>query len=286
MSISEYIYTVLLRPAPLRWITNKFLRAILPKIVQVGDARISINPNDPVVSGALTLRVYEREEIAFFRKHYKSGMTFVDVGANVGLYTALALATGKSRILCIEPHAESRRFLNETIRLNLHGEESAGLVTVAAVAAGAMPGRLTLYSNSENKGDNRIYSDGLLDTSTTVEVSTIDSLCASNGISTIDFMKMDIQGAEFKALQGASNVLSRSPECILMTEFWAYGISRAGDDPKDYLELIRNLGFTILELQKRTLNPVRDSNLLSDTSGREYRNIIALKGQDHSLFIQ
>ena len=49
--------------------------------------------SDPVISGALTLGVYERGEIAFFRSRFRAGMTLVDVGANVGLYSALALST-------------------------------------------------------------------------------------------------------------------------------------------------------------------------------------------------
>jgi hypothetical protein len=55
---------------------------LLPQTVTVGDALIWINPNDPVISGALTFRVYEPGEIAFFRAHIGGCMTRRDPCVN------------------------------------------------------------------------------------------------------------------------------------------------------------------------------------------------------------
>lgn len=263
---------------------NTLIRSILPRAVTIGSAKIAINPNDPVISGALALRIYEREEIRFFQKYYEPGMNFLDVGANIGLYTGLALAMGKNcgRILSIEPHAESRHFLAETIRLNTQRIKSTSFVAVAPVAVGAAPKQLLLYSNTENKGDNRIYADHPLTTSTNIEMVTIDALCSMYDIPTAEFVKIDIQGAEFQALQGAASLLSRSQDCILMTEFWSYGLKQAGSDPESYIEFIKSFGFAIYELKKNRLMPLKDYRpLLKATAGRAYRNLIALKGRHH-----
>lgn len=88
--IAEFIYCYLLRPWPLRQITNWFIRVILPRSVSYDDAIVVLNPRDPVVSGALFFRVYERSELEFFQSVCRPGMTFLDVGANIGFYTALA----------------------------------------------------------------------------------------------------------------------------------------------------------------------------------------------------
>lgn len=66
MSVPEFIYTVLLKPAPLRKAANFVLKSILPRTVEVKGAIIHLNPEDPVVSGALALNVYEKAEIEFF----------------------------------------------------------------------------------------------------------------------------------------------------------------------------------------------------------------------------
>src|SRR5437879_567841 len=111
--LAEFIYTELLRPAPVKRAANAILLSIVPRTVRVGPAIVHLNPSDPFVSGALALRVFERHELAFFSRSCRERMTVVDVGANVGLYTALAMhLTGPDgTVVAVEPHTESRRFL-------------------------------------------------------------------------------------------------------------------------------------------------------------------------------
>ena len=71
MSISEFIYTVLLKPRFLKATTNWIIKRIIPEKIRIDGATIHLNPNDPVISGALSLKVYERDEIAFFRKYFQ-----------------------------------------------------------------------------------------------------------------------------------------------------------------------------------------------------------------------
>jgi len=97
VTLAEFVYTILLKPRLLHRAANAAIRASLPEHVRVGEAIVWLNPDDPVVSGALALGVYERGEIAFFRSRFGADMTFVDVGANVGLYSAVALSL---RMLC------------------------------------------------------------------------------------------------------------------------------------------------------------------------------------------
>ena len=280
MSLSEFVYTVVLRPKPLRALTNTILRKLVPAQLTVHGAKIALNPDDPVVSGALTLGVYEREEIAFFQKHFRPGMTFVDVGANVGLYTGMALATSgfSGTILCVEPDEDSRRFLQSTIASNLPvGGESS--VHVCACAASDQAGTVPLFRNPENHGDNRLYADPLLRQSGVVETETLDALCARNGIEKIDFLKIDVQGAEGRVIAGAHGILSASPDVILMTEFWSQGLRRCGSDPREYLAALAALGFVF---HHSDATPVPDSQReewIRETDGRHYINLFGFKGK-------
>jgi hypothetical protein len=81
------------KAAPVTSSSYAAIKTLLPKTVTVGEAIVWINPNDPVVSGALAFRVFERDEISFFSSHFSRDMTLIDVGANVGLYTGIALST-------------------------------------------------------------------------------------------------------------------------------------------------------------------------------------------------
>jgi FkbM family methyltransferase len=283
MTVSEFIYTVLLGPPLLRRVANAALKAVLPKTIRVGDAIIWINPNDPVVSGALTFKVYERAEISFFRSHLGRNMTLIDVGANVGLYTGIALSTEgfQGKILAIEPHAESRSFLLKTIQSNGSAEQQSN-VMVCDCAATDHTGVLKFYKNSQNKGDNRLYADPLLDDEEIVEADTLDNICQRHGVESVHFLKVDVQGAEAKVINGAFKVLERSRDCIVMTEFWPYGLACSGSDPLGYLETLIRLGFTLYKLPKRRKEIIPIANLqalISNTHGRNYVNVLGLKGK-------
>ena len=282
MTAAEFIYTVLLKKPPLRAAANGIIRLLLPRTVRVDTARIWLNKKDPVVSGALTFRVYERDEIRFFRACFRPHMNFVDVGANVGLYTGLALSTPgfAGTILCLEPHAESRYFLEKTIKGNtaprLNGVKNP--VIVSALAADNKKATLALHKNPENKGDNRIYPDPLLIQAEIVQTDTLDSICAYYGITGINFIKIDVQGAEARVISGARQILSGSPDCIMMTEFWPYGLSKCGSEAEHYLNDLQGLGFSLYELHGRQLTPIEPHSLIQRTFGRRYANIVGFKG--------
>lgn len=274
MTIAEFVYTVLLRPRPLRRAANATIRALLPQKVRVGAATVWINLEDPVISGALALGVYERGEIAYFRSRFAADMTFIDVGANVGLYSGLALSTPgfRGRVLAIEPHAESRAYLQKTIQAN------GGAAQICDLAASDSPGTLTLYKNPENKGDNRLYPDPLLRGEERIAADTLDNICRRYSISSAQFIKIDVQGAEAQVMRGAKELLAASSDCVLMTEFWPYGLARCGADGLAYLQLLQDAGFRLYELG-RDLAPVNDARALVErTQGRHYANLVGVKG--------
>jgi len=250
MSIAEFVYTVLLKPPPLRRAANAAIRALLPERARVGTATVWLNPDDPVISGALAFGVYERGEIAFFRSRFRAGMTLVDVGANVGLYSALALST-------------------------------PGAAQIVGLAASDRTGTLALYKNPENKGDNRLYPDPLLKGTESIEADTLDNICRRSGIASAQFVKIDVQGAEAQVVRGAAGVLGASTDCILMTEFWPYGLARCGGDALEYLGMLRELGFRLYQLSgnRGTLTAIgTPGELVARTQGRRYANLVGLKG--------
>jgi FkbM family methyltransferase len=281
VTIAEFVYTILLKPRLLRRAANAAIRASLPERIRVGEATVWLNPDDPVISGALTFGVYERGEIAYFRSRFGADMTFLDIGANVGLYSALALSTPgfRGRVLAIEPHSESRLYLQKTIASNAAAATGAALI--CGLAAADRPGTLTLYKNPENKGDNRLYPDPLLRGEETVTADTLDNICQRYGIASAQFIKIDVQGAEAQVIRGATRLLAGSGDCILMTEFWPYGLARCGADGLEYLEMLRDLGFRLYELSgnRGVLAPISSARALVErSSGRRYANLVGLKG--------
>ena len=252
---------------------NWLLRRLIRESILVNGATICLNSQDPVVSGALNLGLYEREEIRFFMDHFKHGMSFVDVGANIGLYTALAIRAGADSVLAIEPMPENFNFLSKTVAANTPSRK----VFLERAAAGREPGSMGLHANPDNKGDNRLYPDDLLKHRITDQVETLDALCIKHKIRRTDFLKIDVQGAEMQVLQGAASLLTNSPPKIIMTEFRPHGLRSCGSEPADFLNIFNSFGFELRELRNHKLHPFQSSQLISTTTGRKYRNVVAFQ---------
>lgn len=274
VSIPEFLYTVICRPAPVRRVVNQLILVFLPKSIRVGRAEILLNPRDPVVSGALALGVYEKEEISLFARTIQPGMTVVDVGANLGAYSAVALdrLQGRGQLLAIEPAKENFHWLQRNLKQN-RGLTFKTKVLAVRVALSNKAGVGVLHKNPANKGDNRLYPDSLLAGTEKVKTTTLDALCRQKGIRSVDVLKIDVQGLEGKVLAGAKKILTQSPRCHLFCEFWAEGMNKVKDQPQSLIEFLHRLGFDLFEYQGGGLRPLERASVILRTHGRNYLNL-------------
>ena len=274
--LAEFVYCYLLRPWPLRQLTNWTIRKLLPKQVEIHGATVVLNPTDPVVSGALHFGVYEKAETRFFQSACRDGMTFLDVGANLGYYTALAArAVGPNgRVLAVEPDPDSFGYLEQTIAAN-----AVGNVQAFPVAASDAPATLPLYISTDNRGDNRLYASGKARPQVEVAARPLDALLRENKIDTVDLIKIDVQGYEPKVIAGLRETITASPNLTLLTEFWPQGIDEAGEDANEFLQTLRELGLTLHELQPdgSLAELTDDTDLIARHQGRRYTNLIGRK---------
>ena len=278
MSVSEFLYTVVCRPAPIRRVVNYLILAFLPKSVRIGRADILLNPHDPVVSGALAMGVYEKEEISLFSRSIQPGMTVVDVGANLGAYSSVALdrLQGQGQLLAIEPARENFLLLQRNLQHNQRLSQKTKVHAVRVALSNKL-GVAVLYKNPANKGDNRLYSDGLLAGKEKVKTMTLDNLCRQKGIRSINVLKIDVQGLEGEVLLGGRKILQASQRCHLFFEFWAEGLIKAKSEPPRILELLKSLGFNLYTYSRGSLSPIRVSTLVRQTLGRKYMNIYGVR---------
>ncbi|HYL75631.1 MAG TPA: FkbM family methyltransferase [Bryobacteraceae bacterium] len=277
MTIAEFLYTSVLGRKPFRGLTNALIRRIVPAELDVGGATVVLNPNDPVISGALTFGVYERPETRFFCAACRPGMTFLDIGANVGYYTALAIPRigGTGRVIALEPDPENFQYLQATIRAN----RAANVIAIPK-AVGAAAGATVLHTSSSNRGDNRLYPNDLCDGSCEVEVCTVDDLLGNLGVESVDLIKMDVQGFEGHVLEGMKQTIRRSPNLTAMIEFWPFGLQSAGTSPEGFLTDLEQLNLRLYELTKKgAVAPITDKqSLIRRHPGRQYTNVVLFGG--------
>lgn len=149
----------------------------------------------------------ESFETEIYKKYLKSGHTVLDIGANIGFYTLIAAsAVGPDgKVIAFEPSKQNVEMIEKSI-----AENSMTNVRVANVAISDESGLGELYLSPYYQSEHSLfeyhYSSGIHsndEEKTTVKLVTIDEFLEQNYKSfDVDFIKMDIEGAESKALCG------------------------------------------------------------------------------------
>lgn len=136
----------------------------------------------------------------------QKGDTVLDCGANVGVFTRFALDAGAAKIVAIEPAPDNL----ECLRRNFAQEIAAGRVILVAKGVWDRPDELDLKIEEGNEAAATFVMNLDKVTRTVrVPLTTIDALAAELGLDRVDFIKMDIEGAEVRALHGARQTLAR-----------------------------------------------------------------------------
>ena len=142
------------------------------------------------------------------------------------------------KVFAFEPDARNFSFLRENVIAN-----NCHNVITEQKAVAASSQQLRLYRSSNNFGDHRIYDPGTefnqLHSNgrppTPVEAISLDEYFRDNLVA-IDFLKMDIQGAEYDAFLGMRALLQLHSNIIILIEFWPNGLKQAGASARRFLE--------------------------------------------------
>ncbi|MBX9602892.1 MAG: FkbM family methyltransferase [Bryobacteraceae bacterium] len=134
------------------------------------------------------------------------GEIVLDCGANVGVFTKRALAAGAKLVIAIEPAPENLA----CFRRNLRDEIEAGRVIVEPLGVWDREDSLTLFVNPRNSAtDTFVLQIPGAEVVQKVPLTTIDRLVVKHKLEAVHFIKMDIEGAEPRALAGARETMKR-----------------------------------------------------------------------------
>lgn len=131
------------------------------------------------------------------------GDVVLDCGANVGVYARHALLLGAAKVVAVEPAPDSV----ECLRRNFVSEIAAGKLLVYPKGVWDTESVLDLHLNADSWADSVAVNWG--GKSIKVPLTTIDSLVRELNLERVDFIKMDIEGAERQALKGARETVRR-----------------------------------------------------------------------------
>jgi FkbM family methyltransferase len=134
------------------------------------------------------------------------GDIVLDCGANVGVYTREALAEGAKLVVAIEPAPENL----ECLRRNLADEVAAGRVIIYEKGVWDKDDFLILRVSPDNPAaDSFVINQKGSHESIRLPLTSIDKLVEELKLERVDYIKMDIEGAELRALTGGVQTLRR-----------------------------------------------------------------------------
>jgi FkbM family methyltransferase len=184
----------------------------------------------------------------------RPGSVCVDVGAAAGLYTvALSRLAGPSgQVHSVEPlsiaHPVWARVLGARGAPNVHHhpvalgvEPGTGVMSVPVRRFGAVTGRSFLAWKSSGLGSNAEFPRHL---AVQVEVTTLDDLCASAGLTRLDFIKVDVEGGELHVLEGGQHTIDAFRPAMLI-EIEGRHVARYEYSPDDIVDWLAARGYTM-----------------------------------------
>jgi FkbM family methyltransferase len=188
----------------------------------------------------------ERRVLADAVRRKRGAFTFVDIGANVGLYSLYLASCGDVRTLAVEPQPG----ILERLRFHLAANPSA-TVDVRPVALSDREGEVTLVLNNSDSGGTHIdKQDGRRDSGARVSVPSKPLLAVASeaGIASIDALKIDVEGAEDIVLAPFLRDAPASllPRLILIEDtrgFWGL----------DLFALLGSRGYTEMERSRQNV---------------------------------
>jgi FkbM family methyltransferase len=161
---------------------------------------------------------FERMETDFVKRLLRRNMTVVDAGAHHGLYTLLASKRvgWHGRVIAVEPSPRECERLEKHLRLN-----RCSNTELVPCALGEDPGEADLYLvDGFQDWCNSLRPPAVDEPIRTVRVPVrrLDDVLAESGVSKVDFLKLDVEGAELSVLYGAMKLLQREPRPAILAE--------------------------------------------------------------------
>ena len=172
---------------------------------------------------------YEFEKQILLTKMIKQSTNFFDIGAHVGFYTLLAshLVKDSGNIFAFEPFPRNIEYLEKHLMAN--GIQN---VTLFKAAVSDHTGVAT-FQEGPSSSTGQISERGNL----AIELASLDDLFFKGAVPLPDYIKIDVEGAEFSVLTGARQILTRGRPMIFLA-------THGTEAHLKCLSMLQSLGYT------------------------------------------
>ncbi len=204
---------------------------------------------------AFNFQFYEKEDSEMLFKLVKEGDTIFDIGANIGWYSIhLSLKFPKAQIYAFEPIPETYNQLSINVNLN-----KITTIRLNNLAFSTKREKLTFFYSPSLTGASSSMNITQNQSMTQVEcqADSIDNYVLSHQIASVDFIKCDVEGAEYFVFQGGLETF-KNHKPIVFTEMLRKWSSKFGYHPNDIIDFFATNGYTCFTMNKGKIDPIGD----------------------------
>lgn len=238
-----------------------------------GDLKLRLSLSESMQSQIFWFGYYSREVCALLKRLLKEDMVVVDAGANIGEITLLAskLVGPDGHVYAFEPMTAIANQLEENLRTN-----GTSNTSVLQVGLSNGTGSLPIYLAEGAFRDGAIH-DGLGTLYATPErprkvedisLTTLDNFVRDRNLHRLDLIKLDIEGAELPALEGAHDTLLRFKPYLII-EVQDETSASAGYRAADILDFLAPVGYRF-----DTIGRMGKLHPLEVTGLRDFQNVL------------
>lgn len=224
-----------------------------PIRVNIADISFLLIPKGTEAANIWSGLRFEKHEIAFILQVMRPSTTFLDIGANVGIYAvAVAKKDPNVKVYAFEPCEWTFQILEENIRLNALDNVSA-----IRIALGDYVGEATLWVNAPGKdGLNTIgrpsHPDCSIVARESVPITTLDDFIRSHSVPRVDVIKVDVEGAELMVLRGGRNLLKQKDAPLILYESYSWCTKGFNYHPVEIMWLLQDYGYSLFVLDGKS----------------------------------
>lgn len=192
---------------------------------------------------------YEQQQTSQIISYLRPGMTFVDVGANIGYYTAMAASKvgPAGRVIAYEPNPYAFDRLSEWT----HANQLANVTPICAALAATAGTLVTHFYEGDNHTASLVPEVPAGAPETTVEVRSLDAEAERLSIQQIDVMKIDVDGYEWQVFSGCQSLFREKKIRAILCEFNEHWLNQVGSSSEALEKFLLEQGF----IKKKTWGP-------------------------------
>lgn len=227
--------------SPIKIIMKKIESNFKSDYAIVQGSKMFLDPGDSLdlsING-----VYGELDTKIIREEIHEGDIVIDVGANIGYYTLIfaQLVGSSGKVFAFEPEPKNFEILKKNIEINNYQNivaeqkivsDKSGIVKLFIAEHGIVGHRINQEKSSQK----------FIEVESIILDNYIKKLNLDNKI---NFIKIDVEGSEPKVLEGTKEIIQKSNQLKIFTEFNREVVKEYGIEPKEMIDLFYRNGFKI-----------------------------------------